>query len=52
MKLTDYQIGIRLACAFGSMVPLSVASAGLALEKLSVAEQNIDDISGQPRQMS
>jgi len=44
MNLADYKIGTRLAVAFGLVVLLSVASAGLALKELASVEANLDDI--------
>jgi methyl-accepting chemotaxis protein len=44
MKLTDFKIGTRLAFAFGLVVLLSMASAGLALKELALVEHNLDDI--------
>ncbi|MBA3591660.1 methyl-accepting chemotaxis protein [Methylibium sp.] len=44
MKFADFKIGTRLAVAFGAVVLLSLASAGLALSKLSSIENNLEDI--------
>ena len=44
MKLTDFKIGTRLAFAFGVVVLLSLASAGLALNKLSSIQANLEDV--------
>ncbi len=44
MKFADFKIGTRLACAFAVVVLLSLASAGLALNKLSAIQSNLDDV--------
>ena len=44
MKFSDFKIGTRLAFAFGLVVLLSVASAGLALNKLSGIQGNLEDV--------
>ena len=44
MKFSDFKIGTRLALAFGAVVLLSLASAGLALNKLSSIEANLEDV--------
>ncbi len=44
MKLNDLRIGTRLALAFGLVVVVSVASAGLALSKLSAVQAELDDV--------
>ena len=44
MKFADFKIGTRLAFAFGLVVLLSLASAGLALNKLSSIEGNLEDM--------
>jgi methyl-accepting chemotaxis protein len=44
MKFTDFKIGTRLSFAFGLVVLMSVASAGLALKELALVEHNLDDI--------
>ena len=44
MKFADFKIGTRLASAFGLVVVLSLASAGLALNKLSAIQTNLEDV--------
>jgi methyl-accepting chemotaxis protein len=44
MKFTDFKIGTRLGSAFGLVVLLSLASAGLALNKLSAIETSLEDV--------
>ncbi len=44
MKFTDFKIGTRLSFAFGLVVVMSVASAGLALKELALVEHNLEDI--------
>jgi methyl-accepting chemotaxis protein len=44
MRLADFKIGTRLGLAFGSVVLVSIVSAGLALHKMSVIEDNLVDI--------
>jgi methyl-accepting chemotaxis protein len=44
MKLNDYKIGTRLTSAFGVVVLLSLASAGLALHKLSAIQDNLERV--------
>ncbi len=44
MKLNNIRIGTRLACAFGLVVLLSLASAGLALNKLSSIQANLEHV--------
>ena len=44
MKFADFKIGTRLSFAFGVVVLLSLASAGLALNKLSSIQANLEDV--------
>ena len=44
MKSADFKIGTRLASAFGLVVLLSLGSAGLALNKLSAIQTNLEDV--------
>ena len=44
MKFADLKIRTRLAFAFGLVVLLSLASAGIALSKLAAVQSNLEDI--------
>jgi len=44
MKFSDLKIRTRLAFAFGLVVVLSLASAGIALNKLSGVQHNLEDV--------
>ncbi|MBW8832297.1 MAG: MCP four helix bundle domain-containing protein [Burkholderiales bacterium] len=44
MKFSDFKVGTRLALAFGVVLLMSMASGGLALNKLASIEANLDDI--------
>lgn len=44
MKLSNYRIGLRLSFAFGIVVLISIASAGLALRSLSNIRGHLEEI--------
>jgi methyl-accepting chemotaxis protein len=44
MKFSDFKVATRLGLSFGVVLLLSIASAGLALNKLSSIEDNVESI--------